>query len=453
MAVLELAGTRGMPEPTVTDEGRVPVDVAGKGRNLQEEQAAAAAIAAAPADASDALATPESTDVVILPTEAPLGAIGALAQAPAPAASEAAPATVPTPPPAEAGTAPVSPWIIGGAGLLGVGLLAAIANDDDDDLNPVPPPAEPPPVEPPPEVPPPAPPPENALPTGSDKAIQLPGGNATLTSADFGFTDADGDAFQSVTIASVTPNFTDSATAIYDAATGHGYRYVTGGPSLSWEQANEAATAAGGHLLVIDSAEELALVRDSFDVGESGTTGAWIGLSQDPAATAVDGAWSWVSLTGVERGGPAFTNASAIWQYWNEGEPNDTNEDEADHADQWGAIFAGEAGPDDLNLIYDWDVNGLSSYIIEYEGALTLDGVAVGAGTQIDVAALDAGTLAWSSLFNGGGTVTFNVTDSQGGTSAAPNTLTFEPALGASAPGSGQALAILIEDPHLSALA
>jgi len=134
---------------------------------------------------------------------------------------------------------------------------------------------------------------------------------------------------------------------------------------------------------VIDSAAELVLVRDSFALGDFGTTGAWIGLSQDPAAAQVDAGWSWISLAGVERGGPAFSNASPIWQYWNQGEPNDTNDDESDHADQWGAIFAGEDQPGDMNLIYDWDANGLSSYIIEYEGALTLDGVAVGSAPPL----------------------------------------------------------------------
>ena len=93
------------------------------------------------------------------------------------------------------------------------------------------------------------------------------------------------------------------------------------------------------------------------------------------SAAVMQSPWSWISLAGVERGGPAFSNASPIWQYWNQGEPNDTNDDESDHADQWGAIFAGEDQPGDMNLIYDWDANGLSSYIIEYEGALTLDGV------------------------------------------------------------------------------
>ena len=158
---------------------------------------------------------------------------------------------------------------------------------------------------------------------------------------------------------------------------------MTGGPTLNWEEANDAATAAGGPLLVIDSAAELVLVRDSFALGDFGTTGAWIGLSQDPAAVQVDAGWSWISLAGVERDGPAFSNASPTWQYWNQGEPNDTNDDESDHADQWGAIFAGEDQPGDMNLIYDWDANGLSSYIIEYEGALTLDGVAVGAAPPL----------------------------------------------------------------------
>lgn len=118
--------------------------------------------------------------------------------------------------------------------------------------------------------------------------------------------------------------------------------------------------------------------------------------------------------------------------------------------DQWAALYQGTS-PSDTKLIYDWDNTGLPNYIIEFESALTLNGAAVASGRVIDAAQL--GNLSWNSVFNTGGTVTFNVTDSgqPNLTSASSNTLTFtNPVADA---GSGQSLSAMIDDPNQNVLA
>jgi hypothetical protein len=413
-------------------------------KDLLQDQAAAAAVV--DAGQSDAVAVQVTAEAGILPTDAPLQSIGEIAQAPAPTTTDTTtPATTPAPAAeAEAATA-LSPWAIGGIALVGIGAVAAAANSGDDD-NPV-------------AAPPPPPggnePPANVAPTSTDQAIVADAdGQTALSSASFLFNGPEADqTLASVTIASVAPNVTESATLQFDEATGHAYQFVAG-PGISWADANAAAIAAGGHLLVIDSTAELELVRDSFATataaglgGSTGADGTWIGLTQAAGSATLTDGWAWTSVTGVEAGGAAFPGAGSTW---NAGEPNDSDDNE-DGQDQWGAIYQG-GSPTDTALIYDWDNSNLPNYIIEFESALTLNGNAVAPG-QV-VAAADLGGLTWNSVFNDGGTVTYNVTDSgtPNLTSAAPNTLTFTNPVTFDG-GASQSISAMIEDQHLTGLA
>ena len=442
-------------KPIAAGKKGVENDVIVDNKDLLDDQVAAAAVV----DAEQAVAAEVVADSGILPTEAPTQSIGELAQATTPTTTDTTTTTTPAPV-AEEGATTMSPWAIGGIALLGVGAIALAADSGDDDDNPVaaqPPAAEPPAAEPPAANPPPAGPPANVPPTGADKPITLDAtdNSTAVTATDFGFADTDGGTLQSVTIGAITPTaFTDTATMVFDEASGHGYQFVGGG-DLTWAQANAAAIAAGGHLLVADSAAELGLMRDSFagaaadGLGAaSGLTGTWVGLTQATTGATTPGeGWAWESVTGVQAGGAAFPGDSALW---NAGEPNDLDGTE-NGEDQSAAIYQG-TGATDTALIYDWNTT-LPNYIVEYEGALTLDGAAVAPNQVIALADMDG--LSWNSVFNTGGTVAFNVTDSGGATSAAANTLTFAPA---AAPvttdaGPSQSISTLIEDQHLTALA
>ena len=108
------------------------------GEELLDEQVAAAAVI--DAEQADAVAAQVVADAGILPTDAPMQSIGEMAQAPAPTTTDTT-SSATTPPPAAEAAAGLSPWAIGGIALLGVGAVAAIANDDDNDSPPPVPPS------------------------------------------------------------------------------------------------------------------------------------------------------------------------------------------------------------------------------------------------------------------------------------------------------------------------
>jgi len=434
--------------PSRQEQEKTAIDV---NRHSQEEQAAAAAVV--DAAQAEAVAAQAAAEGGVLPTQAPLQGIGEIAQAPAPApapaATETTAAAAPATPAAEA--AGLSPWAIGGIAALGVGGVAAVASGGSDNAAPVAAPA-PAPVPVPVPAPPP-PPPANVAPTSADKAIATDAdGQTALSAASFAFNGPEaGDTLKSVTIGTITPTVVESATLQLDEASGHAYQFVAGATPVSWAIANQAAIDAGGHLLVIDSAAELALIRDSFagatanGLGSpTGQNGTWIGLAQDGAATTPTDGWNWVPVAGAAVV-PFPGNAPT----WNTGEPNDSDGVE-NGEDQWAALYQG-TGPADTQLIYDWDNTGLPNYIIEFESALTLNGAAVASGQVIDAAQL--GNLSWNSVFNDGGTVAFNVTDSgqPNLTSTSSNTLTFNNPV--SDAGPSQSLSAMIDDPNQNVLA
>ena len=405
-------------------------------------------------DGSEATAVAQLNIDGIAPTMAPLPpSIGEVAQAATTQASDTS--SVASAPAIEGATA-ISPWMVGGAALFGIGGIAAIAHDDNR-ASPVA--AEPPPA-PPIGSGPVAVPPENAPPIGADKDISLESdGTTALDTTTFGFSGPEvTDTLKSVKIEAITT--TNLSTAILDETSGHGYQFVSGAAGVTWQEAHAAANAAGGHLLVIDSDAEIALVRDAFSdaapngLGDpSGATGSWIGLSQEMVFDlfGMGEGWKWVSTTGVEAGGADFPGSAPLW---NAGEPNDIGDGHEHNTDQFAAIFQGDSA-DDTRLIYDYR-GTLPNYIVEYESVpapLTLAGNAVLPGQVIDAADLDS--LSWNSVFNNGGTVTFTVTDSADQESIASNRLTFAPAAEASGIdlGAGQSVSSLVDDQHLYLLA
>jgi hypothetical protein len=274
-------------------------------------------------------------------------------------------------------------------------------------------------------------------------------GATPLTAASFPFADVDaGDSLSKVKIDVIALKPGGNPAALqFDPVTGHGYELVTA--SGTWADANAAVAAAarGGYLAVLDTPQEMQQVNDWFNLGAAtGSNGTWIGAQQAADSASPGAGWSWVNGTPLDA-----SAASPLWN--NQGgaaEPNDADGTE-NNQENFGAIFEGTG----TNLIYDAGATGSTeiqtAYLIEYDGALTTSGgTVVTPGMELSAADL-AGGLTWNSVFNGGGTLTFAVADSQGAYSA-PATLEIGPPAVAAAPSS-QSLTSLVEDQHLSSLA
>lgn len=93
--------------------------------------------------------------------------------------------------------------------------------------------------------------------------------------------------------------------SIEEGGNGHRYEVITESAPLRWPDARDAATARGGYLATITSAEE-----NAFLFALVGTAHTWLGAYQPPASPEPDGGWSWV--TGEQF---QFTN-------WEPSEPN-----------------------------------------------------------------------------------------------------------------------------------
>lgn len=96
----------------------------------------------------------------------------------------------------------------------------------------------------------------------------------------------------------------------------------TGGAGLTWGDANAAALAKGGHLLIGETNAEIEFVRTTYayaagaavpahgglQITEAkGDLGAWIGMTATTGAT--HGVWSWIKADGTE-GGQALQTAA-----------------------------------------------------------------------------------------------------------------------------------------------
>ena len=140
-----------------------------------------------------------------------------------------------------------------------------------------------------------------------------------------------------------------------DGGNGHWYEPVVadGGP-VTWDEASSAATAAGGYLATLTSAEEnvfvFSLVTDAkYWGGQVGDHGPWLGGVQSPATSVPSANWQWVT-------GEAWN-----FENWYPGEPNDWNGFPEDRL----IFYKNSAQWDDFPN--DWFGAGpLPAYIIEY---------------------------------------------------------------------------------------
>ncbi|WP_207105018.1 VCBS domain-containing protein [Tardiphaga sp. P9-11] len=235
---------------------------------------------------------------------------------------------------------------------------------------------------------------------------------------------------------------------------GHWYKIINGTSNISWDNANTAATAAGGYLATITSADENAFINGinwvwntQFNLWLPTANYMWMGASDKET----EGTWKW--LTGSEAG------TTVTYTNWQIGEPNNSgNEDYA--------IVQSSYSRNDTNSGTWVDFsgttsNGVKGYVVEYDGAsvLTEDGSKTfsasllttnDTGTGITVTSVGDGTGhstkgATVTLVNGQitydasastelqklgagetGTDTFSytITDSYGGTSTATVTIT-----------------------------
>jgi len=105
-----------------------------------------------------------------------------------------------------------------------------------------------------------------------------------------------------------------SATPVQWPGNGHFYEVVSVSGTTSWDDANAAATVAGGYLATITSQAEndfvFGLVNNS--TYWHGSSGPWLGGYQFPATTQSDANWRWV------------TGEPWIYTHWQSGQPNDS---------------------------------------------------------------------------------------------------------------------------------
>jgi hypothetical protein len=132
-----------------------------------------------------------------------------------------------------------------------------------------------------------------------------------------------------------------SATPITWSFNGHTYEYFTGN-GISWSDAQAAATAAGGYLATLTSADENRWVYDNIVPGglQGQSAQAWIGGERN-----ANGGWQWV--TGETW---SFTN-------WEPGEPNNVS------GVEFGATI-NRYGTWTWNDEGSW-MDGVSGYIVE----------------------------------------------------------------------------------------
>jgi hypothetical protein len=417
----------GAGKPETVGRKELQKDAAVDGKELLDDQTSAAAVV--DAEQAEMVA---AADSAVAPTDAPTDGIGLMAQTTVtpsdPPADTSTTGTTGTTPPEVQEPSGWNPWVVGGATLLGIGAVVAIADnddDDDDDLpqppapvpppvdpgpgpGPVQPPAGPPPVEPPagpPPVEPPAGPPPVQPPTtgvaptspadpAATTIVTQSDGTTPLSAANFPFADADvGDVRTSVRIGAITPTAIDVATSptlAIDPTNGHGYELFQVPAGATWEQANTVAMARGGYLAVLDTPTEMGFVNANFNgLGpETGEGGAWIGVRQATGAATPAAGWTWVDGTPLPAESELWSNAfgGLPADFSNAAESFGTENGEADY----GAIYNGTSDAD-IALIYDRGAgpshapttsDTLPQFLIEYNttAPLTLNGAPVARG-------------------------------------------------------------------------
>jgi Lectin C-type domain len=151
-----------------------------------------------------------------------------------------------------------------------------------------------------------------------------------------------------------------SADPVRWSGNGHFYEVMSAPGTISWEDANTAAVAAGGYLATITSSDENAFV---FGIVNNAAywhdaSGPWLGGYQSPATPQPNANWRWVT------GEPwSYTN-------WQNGQPNDSGgkaEDKlqfgfAPLVSVWNDIMSVEPTPAYRPIAYvvEWDYDPLA---------------------------------------------------------------------------------------------
>ncbi len=138
--------------------------------------------------------------------------------------------------------------------------------------------------------------------------------------------------------------------AIFNAATGHWYDIVSSGANGSWDNAEAAAVAGGGHLVTVNDAAEQTWLVANFG---GGGIRSWIGFND----VATEGTWVW------SRGEtPGYTN-------WDSGEPNNMSPPDGIGEDY--GVINWDTGTGEWNdwshLRPDYASNGPIDGIAEYD--------------------------------------------------------------------------------------
>lgn len=106
--------------------------------------------------------------------------------------------------------------------------------------------------------------------------------------------------------------------SITDGGNGHFYEAIAAPEPITWDVANEAATAAGGYLVTITSQAENDFVFNLIDepiywYPSLNLRGPWIGGFQPEGSPEPDGGWSWI------------TGEPFIYSNWDSGQPSEWN--------------------------------------------------------------------------------------------------------------------------------
>lgn len=167
----------------------------------------------------------------------------------------------------------------------------------------------------------------------------------------------------------------DARVIVLDATAGKYYELVTPAAAITWDEANAAATTAGGILASPSTDARMTFVKQAYtstdlpDGGAAtGTNGAWIGVLQAAGGLLPGDNWSFLD-------GTALPGASPLWN--KPGEPNDGGSAAEVGAENFGALFYGKtAAVTDLEMIYDAGASGStdrqSKYLIEYAASAAI---------------------------------------------------------------------------------
>ena len=148
---------------------------------------------------------------------------------------------------------------------------------------------------------------------------------------------------------------------VAEGGNGHFYEVVPAPGGITWGNASLAATARGGYLATITSAEENEFVfhlADQDPIMWNGGYGPWLGGIQPAGAIEPAGGWSWVT-------GEPFT-----FQNWAPGQPNNNQNEDRIH-------FGGLANRSSAwNDVGRNTVNFTRGFAVEYDqhpNAITLE--------------------------------------------------------------------------------